>query len=140
MPEPAGTAPPLIALDGVAVAFARLLRRRGVEVTVEASVLYGEALAAELKEPAVNLIGALSLKETMATVAQLRLMIGADTGLMHIAAAVGCPTITAFARTPATKWGHNYSPHHVLVAPGQEMSELDAETYLDAARRVLEPR
>jgi len=46
VPEPAATTPPLIALDVVAVAFARLLRRRGVEVTVEASVLYGEALAA----------------------------------------------------------------------------------------------
>lgn len=100
----------------------------------------GEELARKLDEPVVNLVGKLSLKESLATVAQLKLMVGGDTGLMHIAAAAGCPTITAFGRTPPSKWGHGYPPHEVLIAPNERMEEIGAEAYLDAAKRALGSR
>ncbi|MDX2066644.1 MAG: glycosyltransferase family 9 protein [Fimbriimonadaceae bacterium] len=82
----------------------------------------------------VNLVGACGLRETMAVLAGCQLAVGGDTGVMHVAAAVGCRTVTAFGPTPARKWGHDYAPHRVLVAPDGDMSRLDAETLRQACR------
>jgi ADP-heptose:LPS heptosyltransferase len=80
----------------------------------------------------VNLVGACGLRETMGVLAGCELAIGGDTGVMHMAAAVGCRTVTAFGPTPARKWGHAYPPHRVLVAPGGDLSLLTASALLDA--------
>jgi len=98
---------------------------------------FGDALKAVLDVEALDLIGELNLKEGVAATSQLKLMIGGDTGLMHIAAAAGCPTITLFGPTFASKWGHHYEPHKVLVAKSHEMSEFTVEDILSAARRAL---
>jgi ADP-heptose:LPS heptosyltransferase len=69
---------------------------------------FGEQLEAELEVKPLNLIGAFSLKESIAAVSKLRLMIGGDTGLMHIAAASGTPTVGLFGPTQASRyapWG-----------------------------------
>ncbi len=100
----------------------------------------GEALAQKLDQPVVNLVGKLSLKQSLATVSQLSLMVGGDTGLMHIAAAAGCPTVTAFGRTPPSKWAHGYQPHEVLIAPNERMEEIGTNAYLQAAERALRSR
>jgi ADP-heptose:LPS heptosyltransferase len=98
---------------------------------------FGEELEAALAQKPLNLIGAFSLKESVAAASRLRLLIGGDTGLMHIAAATGCPTVTLFGPTFASKWGHHYEPHQVLVAPGREMTEFTPEEILAAAERAL---
>jgi lipopolysaccharide heptosyltransferase II len=98
---------------------------------------FGEQLEAALVEKPLNLIGAFSLKESIAAVSRLRLMIGGDTGLMHIAASTGCPTVTLFGPTLASKWGHHYEPHQVLAAPHGKMPEFTADEVLAAARRAL---
>jgi ADP-heptose:LPS heptosyltransferase len=69
--------------------------------------------------------------------AGLRLMIGADTGAMHLAVGVGCPTVTAFGPTPADKWGHDYAPHRVIRAPGGDMAALEPETLVRASLEAL---
>jgi heptosyltransferase-2 len=98
---------------------------------------FGEELERELAHKPLNLIGAFSLKESLAAASQLKVMVGGDTGLMHMAAATGCPTVTMFGPTFASKWGHYYEPHQVLVAPGREMSEFTAEEILAAVRRAI---
>lgn len=97
---------------------------------------FGEALEHELDVKPLNLIGAFSLQESIAATSQLKVMIGGDTGLMHIAAAAGCPTVTMFGPTFASKWGHQYEPHQVLVAPNRQMTEFTAEEILAAVRRA----
>lgn len=98
---------------------------------------YGEELERRLDHKPLNLIGELSLKESTAAVSQLKVLVGADTGLMHIAAATGCPTVTLFGPTPSKKWGHFYEPHQVLTAPERVMSNFDAESIVEAVRRIL---
>ncbi|MEZ0327383.1 MAG: glycosyltransferase family 9 protein, partial [Fimbriimonas sp.] len=64
-------------------------------------------------------------------------MIGADTGLMHMATAVGCPTVTIFGPTPAQKWGHTYGSNQVILAPEGDMSKVAPQTILEALKRAL---
>jgi ADP-heptose:LPS heptosyltransferase len=64
-------------------------------------------------------------------------MVGSDTGLMHIAAAVGCPTVTVFGKLNASKWGHAYPPHHVISSPGDDPRNLDPQVVVNACRQAL---
>lgn len=97
----------------------------------------GEELTTLLDFRPVNLIGALSLPQSMAAASLLRVVVGGDTGFMHIAAAMGTPTVSSFGVTSAAKWGHNYPPHHVILSPTGDMRDLPAEEILGAARKVL---
>ncbi|MCB8933593.1 MAG: glycosyltransferase family 9 protein [Fimbriimonadaceae bacterium] len=82
--------------------------------------------------PVVNLVGAITLREAMGVLANLNVMAGADTGLMHIAAALGCPTATVFGPNPPEKWAHRHPPHRVLVAPGGDMAKISVESLVAA--------
>jgi heptosyltransferase II len=90
-----------------------------------------------LGRPAVNLVGKLPIRHTMGALSRLRAMVGSDTGLMHVAAAVGCPTVTVFGPNPASKWAHRYPPHEALVAPKGQMNRMDPQPIAEAARRLL---
>jgi len=85
-----------------------------------------------LEEDALDLTGKLAIRQTLGALANLKLMIGSDTGLMHLAAAAGCPTVTVFGPNPASKWGHRYAPHKVIEAPGKDIQKVDAATILRA--------
>lgn len=85
----------------------------------------------------VSLVGKTNVRGTLGALSELELMIGSDTGLMHLAAASGCPTVTVFGPTPARKWGHDYPPHSVLQAPDGQMANTSADAVLEAARRKL---
>ncbi len=91
-----------------------------------------------LNGPIMNLSGQGSIRDTMAVLAGLRVMIGSDTGLMHVAAAVGCPTVTVFGPNPASKWGHRYAPHEVLEAPKGKVGRVPSEEILGAVNRILD--
>lgn len=86
----------------------------------------------------VDLVGTTSIRQTMGALANLSLMIGSDTGLMHVAAAVGCPTVTAFGPNPASKWGHRYAPHRVIEAPGGDLRRVSAQEVLAVSLSAME--
>ena len=73
-----------------------------------------DALIAALDRPVVDLVGRCGVRETMAVLAGSSVAVGADTGVMHLAVAVGCPTVQAFGPTPTDKWGHAYGPHRIV--------------------------
>lgn len=113
------------------------LQKQGHRIALfgaEAEREAGERLAAALAEPPVNLLGKTSIRESLGALTHLERMIGADTGLMHMAAAVGCPTVTVFGPTPAIKWGHQYGPHKVILAPDGDMSKVSADAVLSQVR------
>ena len=91
-----------------------------------------------LKKPAVDLVGKCSLRESMGVVAGLRACIGASTGIMHIAAACGCPTVTVFGHTVPSRWGHNYAPHQSVQIRSHEMRDMDPEVVYQAFLKALE--
>ncbi len=89
---------------------------------------------------AIDLVGKLSLPEAAACLAKAALFVGNDSGLMHLAAAAGAPTLGLFGPTPAA----NYAPtgHRtawVAAADGQ-MSGVEVADVLAAARALLTER
>lgn len=100
------------------------------------------ASAARLKEKwggtYVDLVGKRSIRGSMAALASLKAMVGSDTGLMHLAAALGTPTVTVFGPNPASKWGHAYPPHQVLVAPGGNLSQVSSDAIVEATRKAVD--
>lgn len=84
---------------------------------------------------AVNLVGRLTLSQVVALMQRATLFIGNDSGLMHMAAAAGTPTIGLFGPTDAETYGPTGPRAVKVVAPS--MRELELRTVLDTARRLL---
>ena len=97
-------------------------------------------LASQLSEPVVDLVGKTSLRETLGVLAGLDATVGADTGVMHLAVGVGCPTVTVFGPTPYPKWAHLYAPHRALLAPERAMANVTAGAILAPLSEVLEAK
>jgi len=77
-------------------------RRLGARVAIlgsEAERPIGEAIARQLRAPARVLCGETSLAELFGVLSQLRLLLTNDSGPMHLAAALGVPTVAVFGST-----------------------------------------
>ncbi len=96
-----------------------------------------ESEYAEFYPRAKNLIGLLGLRDSMGAASQLRVLAGGDTGFMHIAAAVGCPTITVFGPTVIEKWAHFDAPHQIIRAPQGLIENVTGEELWAAFERAL---
>jgi len=64
----------------------------------------------------VNLAGKLSIKELGALTARARLFIGVDSMPMHLAAAMGVPTVALFGPSGELEWGPWNVAHRVLTS------------------------
>jgi ADP-heptose:LPS heptosyltransferase len=62
----------------------------------------------------IDLTGKLSLIETAAVMKQAAAFIGSDSGLAHLARALGVPTVVLFGPSDPRKWSRP-SPEHVVV-------------------------
>jgi heptosyltransferase-2 len=58
-----------------------------------------------MEKPAVNLCGRTTLGEAMGVIRQCGLFVTNDSGLMHVAAALGAPTVAVFGSTDPTATG-----------------------------------
>lgn len=85
----------------------------------------------------INLVGKMSLRQTMGVVSNLSVLVGGDTGLLHVGAGLNTPTVTAFSVTSPEKWGHNEPPHQWVQAPDRDMSQLQGSTLIQAVERAL---
>ena len=90
---------------------------------------------------AIDLVGNLSLPEVAACLRRCAIFIGNDSGLMHLAAAAGAPTLGLFGRSRADEYAPAGVRTQVAVAPGPAggapMEGLSVETVAAAARRLL---
>jgi ADP-heptose:LPS heptosyltransferase len=80
------------------------------------------------------------LAELAAALACCDLMVCADGGAMHIAAALGKSVAAMFGDSPASRWRPWGVPHQVIEAPGGDLVNLDAETVSAAAGALLATR
>ena len=64
----------------------------------------------------VDLSGQLSLKELAALTARARLFVGVDSAPMHIAAAMGTPTVALFGPSGDIEWGPWRTAHRVVAS------------------------
>jgi ADP-heptose:LPS heptosyltransferase len=91
---------------------------------------------------AIDLAGRLSLSEAAACLGRLRLFIGNDSGLMHLAAAAGAPTLGLFGPSPADEYAPSGRRAGFVVAPGlagaAPMAALTVEAAVAAATALLE--
>lgn len=74
------------------------------------------ALKARTDVPFIDIAGQISLKELAALTARARLFIGVDSAPMHIAAAMGTPTVALFGPSGDREWGPWQVPHRVVAS------------------------
>ncbi|SDB46845.1 heptosyltransferase I [Desulfonatronum thiosulfatophilum] len=87
-----------------------------------------------------NLTGKTSLQELLKLLSEARLVIGNDSGPLHLAAALGVPTLALFGPTDPAR----YRPYpgddrlnRILRAPEGDFHRLQPETVLEAIREIL---
>jgi heptosyltransferase-3 len=68
------------------------------------------------KTPVVNLAGKLSIKELGAVAARAKLFVGVDSMPMHLAAAMGTPTVALFGPSGEAEWGPWNVAHRVVAS------------------------
>jgi heptosyltransferase-3 len=90
---------------------------------------------------ALDLVGKLDLPEVAAVLARAGMFIGNDSGLMHLAAAAGAPTLGLFGPTPSDEYGPAGPKARAVLAdgpPGQgAMEDLPVARVLEAAEALL---
>jgi ADP-heptose:LPS heptosyltransferase len=90
---------------------------------------------------ALDLVGKLDLPEVAAVLARAAIFIGNDSGLMHLAAAAGAPTLGLFGPTPSDEYGPAGPKAQAVLAdgpPGQgAMEDLPLARVLEAAKALI---
>jgi len=112
-----------------------LSRDRGFQVAVTGSAADRELVAAivgQSQAPILNLAGATSLAQLAAILRKTRLAVTADTGAMHLAAALGTPVVALFGPTAPWRTGP--------FGPGHQVVRLDLPCSPCFQRRCPEPR
>jgi len=84
----------------------------------------------------IDLAGRLILPEVTACLRHCALFIGNDSGLMHLAAAAGTPTLGLFGPTPMQQYAPS-GPRARGVCGGSTMHDLSVEAVLVAATELL---
>ncbi|MBI4985073.1 MAG: putative lipopolysaccharide heptosyltransferase III [Rhodocyclales bacterium] len=102
-------------------ALADALQARGLAVVVTAAPDAAEkaliaAVLPAVRTPVVDLSGLLSLKELAALTARACLFVGVDSAPMHIAAAMGTPTVAIFGPSGELEWGPWNVAHRVVAS------------------------
>lgn len=111
-------------------------------------------ILAPLAHPVVDLSGKLSLKELAALAGRAKVFVGVDSAPMHIAAAMGTPTVALFGPSGDLEWGPWMVPNRIIVSShscrpcgqdgcgGGKISEclttLPVRRVLDAALELLQ--
>lgn len=98
-----------------------------------------DALARSVGEGVTNLCGKTTMLELGGAVRALDLLITVDSGPMHVAAAVGTPTVAVFGPTNPVKTGP-YGPLHRVVQQGEDLARLPAAPVVTAALQALQHR
>nr|WP_294566757.1 glycosyltransferase family 9 protein [uncultured Rhodopila sp.] len=85
---------------------------------------------------AIDLVGRLSLPEVAACLERATLFIGNDSGLMHLAAASGAPTIGLFGPTDAATYGP--AGRRAVAVVAGSMAAISVDDAVTAARALLD--
>ena len=86
---------------------------------------------------AIDLVGALKLPQAAAVLARCTLFVGNDSGLMHLAASVGCRTLGLFGPTPHLEYAPSGPRAAAAVSTDGTMAGLSVAAAVAAAKRLL---
>lgn len=103
------------------------------------------AVAAAMRTPVVDLTGRTSLGALAGLVATARLVVANDTGVSHLAAAIGTDSVTVFSASDRERWAPVGSARNVAVGQGVAEGEtgrvdVPVAEVLAAARDLLSDR
>ncbi len=88
---------------------------------------------------AIDLRGRLSLPQIAAFLSRAGLFIGNDSGLMHLAAAAGAPTLGLFGPTNAEEYAPSGRRAAALTSPDRRMEGISVASAASAAARLIQP-
>jgi ADP-heptose:LPS heptosyltransferase len=100
-----------------------------------------QAMAAPLLRAlpgAVDLVGKLSLPQVAACLERAALFVGNDSGLMHLAAAAGAPTIGLFGPTDAATYAPAGPKSVAVLGQGGQMAAIGVDQVAAAAFALLD--
>jgi ADP-heptose:LPS heptosyltransferase len=122
---------------------ARTLARYGFRIVLTGSMAESHLcriVAHRVEVGCINTSGSLPLVELATVVASARLLLSGDTGVAHLATALGCPSVTLFGPTPPDRWGPliDRDLHRVLYA-GQGVGNPHADETDPALLRITVP-
>jgi lipopolysaccharide heptosyltransferase I len=127
--------------------FAALARRLAVEAGALVLVVWGpgeDALAGAVVQgaahAAVTLAPPTDLGELVAILRRACLVVAADTGPLHVAAALGVPCVGLYGPTRAERNGPYGFGHTTISAPDGRMASIDAAAVFQAAGALLRER
>jgi ADP-heptose:LPS heptosyltransferase len=103
----------------------------------EAERCMAKPLLADLPD-ALDLTGRLSLPEIAACFARSSLFVGNDSGLMHLAAAAGAPTLGLFGPTNAVEYAPSGPLARAVVGPSPVMADITVQQVISAAMLLVE--
>jgi heptosyltransferase-3 len=86
---------------------------------------------------AIDLAGKLSVPEAAACLSRAALFVGNDSGLMHLAAAAGAPTLGLFGPTDSAEYAPSGRRAAATASPTGEMHDLTVAQALAAATELL---
>jgi len=86
---------------------------------------------------AIDLVGRLHLPEVAACLASCTLFVGNDSGLMHLAASAGAPTLGLFGPTPVREYAPAGPRAATAVSTSDRMEDLSIDAALIAATRLI---
>ena len=89
---------------------------------------------------AIDASGTLNLSEAAACLTRAAIFIGNDSGLMHLAAATGTPTLGLFGPTPSGEYGPAGRATAIAVSADRTMAGLSVDAALAAAETLLTRR
>ncbi len=107
-------------LENFAEVITQVQNRFGVQILLTGStaeIPLGEALAGIVKVETINLIGKTTLMQLGALIESCTFYLTCDSGPMHIAAAVGTPTIALFGPTSPIRHGPHGDSHEAIEKP-----------------------
>jgi ADP-heptose:LPS heptosyltransferase len=85
----------------------------------------------------IDLIGRLSLPEIAAFLSRSSLFVGNDSGLMHLSAAAGTPTLGLFGPTNAAEYAPAGRRAVALTGPDAAMESISVDVAIAAAAGLL---
>jgi ADP-heptose:LPS heptosyltransferase len=117
----------------------RLCHEAGAQVLVLWGPSEGEAARAiaEIAPPRPALAPPTDLDELLSVARRASVMVAADTGPLHLAAAVGTPCVGLYGPTSAARNGPYGAGHRALQAPDGRMTSLEVPAVLEAVVDVL---
>jgi len=90
-----------------------------------------------LREP-FYLLERMPVRQVASILANLNLVISNDTGIMHVAAAVGVPVLSLFGPTDPLQWAPIGEKHRYIVSKDGRMESISVEEVLTTARAMLQ--